>query len=313
VPLQTAARRAEADFAAATVEAVDPQARTVTASDGQRFAYDALVVAVGAEPVPVVANALTWDDRADAEMLGGLLRDVEEGYSRSVAILIPAGPGWPLRGFELALVVALEAKSMGAALQTTIVRAAPEPLADLGPRFAESIEGELEQAGVAVRAADDFRVERARTPSVVLQPSGERIDVDRILALPALRGRGLPGLPADDDGFVEVDEQCRVRGLDGVWAVGDATAFPVKSGGFAAQQADVAAGDIAAAAGAEVEPRAFDPGAEDLGGLPAAHALREWLVGREADDELTMNVPIDAVPVLTYLQRDLAAGWRGNA
>jgi hypothetical protein len=36
-------------------------------------------------------------------------------------------------------------------------------------------------------------------------------------------------------------------------------------------------------------------------------------VGREADDELTMNVPIDAVPVLTYLQRDLAAGWRGNA
>ena len=54
----------------------------MTTSDGHRLEYDALVLAVGAEPMPAVANVLTWDDRADAEMLGGLLRDVEEGYSR---------------------------------------------------------------------------------------------------------------------------------------------------------------------------------------------------------------------------------------
>ena len=52
----------------------------MTTSDGQRLEYESLVLAVGAEIVPPVANVLTWDDRADVEMLGGLLRDVEEGY-----------------------------------------------------------------------------------------------------------------------------------------------------------------------------------------------------------------------------------------
>jgi sulfide:quinone oxidoreductase len=313
IPLPTAARAAGADFVAATVEAVDPGSRLLTTSDGQRLEYDALVLAVGAEATPVVANVLTWDDRSDSEMLGGLIRDIEEGYSRRVAILIPPGPGWPLRGYEVALFLTLEAKAMGAEIHTTIVRPEPDPLAELGPHATARIARELEQAGIAVLAADGFEVERGHTSGVVLHPSDERIEAQRILALPVLRGRRVPGVPTDDAGFIDVDEHCRVRGLEGVWAVGDATAFPVKSGGFAAEQADVAATDIAAAAGVEVGPRAFDPGREDLAGLPAARALTEWLVGRDADDDLTMNLPIDAVPVLTYLARDLAAGWRGSA
>ena len=40
---------------------------------------------------------------------------------------------------------------------------------------------------------------------------------------------------------------------DGVWTAGDCTYFSVKSGGFAAEQADVAA-----AAGASVQERPFD-------------------------------------------------------
>jgi sulfide:quinone oxidoreductase len=51
----------------------------------------------------------------------------------------------------------------------------------------------------------------------------------------------------------------RVAGIDGVWAAGDGIAFPVKFGGLAAEQADAAAADIAADAGAAVERTPFRP------------------------------------------------------
>jgi hypothetical protein len=103
-----------------------------------------------------------------------------------------------------------------------------------------------------------------------------------------------------------------VTGLSGVWAVGDATDFPLKSGGVATEQADVAAESIAAAAGITIDPRAFDPARGDLGGLPAGRFLNEWIGGID-DDNNTLDLPLTAgIPVLTYLQRDLAAGWRGH-
>ena len=51
-----------------------------------------------------------------------------------------------------------------------------------------------------------------------------------------------------------VDEHAAVAGLEDVYAVGDATSFPIKQGGLATQQADAAAAAIAAAAGAPVRP-----------------------------------------------------------
>ena len=310
LPLREAADEAGAAFFAATVEAVDTEAGAVITSDGHRLEYDALVLAVGAEAMPAVANVLTWDDRSDAEILGGLLRDVEEGYSRSLAIVIPPGPGWPLRGYELALFITLQASGMGVDVQTTIVTPEPAPLALLGPRAVASMANELQLAEVAVVSAAHVDVERAHTSTVLLEPSGQRLEVDRVLALPVLRGRRVSGVPADAAGFIAVDEHCRVPGVRGVWAAGDGTAFPLKSGGFAAEQADVAAEDIAAAAGVAIEPRAFDPSREELAGLPAGRFLKAWIA--ETDEgALTTDLPATQVPLLTYLQRDLAAGWRG--
>ena len=50
-----------------------------------------------------------------------------------------------------------------------------------------------------------------------------------------------------------------VHGLDGVYAAGDATSYPIKHGGIAAQQADVVAATIAARAGVGVEPEPLRP------------------------------------------------------
>ena len=47
--------------------------------------------------------------------------------------------------------------------------------------------------------------------------------------------------PADRDGFIHTDRHGGVPGMDGVFAAGDATTFPIKQGGLAAQQADAVA------------------------------------------------------------------------
>jgi sulfide:quinone oxidoreductase len=313
VPMTQAADQAGADLLAGTLESVDPEHKVVKTSDGTQVEYDALLLAVGATPVAVVPNAITWDDRADSEIMGGLMQDIDEGYGHSLAVVIPPGPGWPLRGYELALLIAIQAKSMSADHQTTLVTPQPAPLDVLGPRAAESVANELEKAGVAVVSANSVEMERGHTTTLVLHPSGQRIEVGRVLALPALRGRPIPGIPTDEDGFIVVDEHCRALGLDGVWAAGDGTAFPLKSGGFAVEQADVAARDIAATAGAAVETRPFDPHArEELAGLPAGRFLNAQ-IAMDDDEGLTTALESTDVPLLTYLARDLSAGWRGES
>ena len=66
----------------------------------------------------------------------------------------------------------------------------------------------------------------------------------------ARRGTAAGGRPARwRSGFVPVDEHGRVSGMQRVFAAGDVTTFPIKQGGIAAQQADVAAEAIAAELG----------------------------------------------------------------
>jgi sulfide:quinone oxidoreductase len=66
-------------------------------------------------------------------------------------------------------------------------------------------------------------------------------------------------VPADQDGFIPIDDHARVYDVDDVYGAGDGTNFPIKQGGLATQQADAAAEDIAAALGAELEPQPFRP------------------------------------------------------
>ena len=89
--------------------------------------------------------------------------------------------------------------------------------------------------------------------------AGGSIEADVVIALPEPRGPEVPGLPVDPSGFVPVDRFGRVAGAPSVWAAGDMTARPLKQGGLAIQQADVAARSIAAWAGAPVEPQPYEP------------------------------------------------------
>jgi sulfide:quinone oxidoreductase len=91
-----------------------------------------------------------------------------------------------------------------------------------------------------------------------LVPSGS-VRAERAVTLPRLHGQHVAGLPTDHEGFLPTDRHGLVRGTEDVYAAGDATAFPVKHGGIAIQQASAVAEAIAARLGAPIRPEPFRP------------------------------------------------------
>ena len=82
-------------------------------TDGRRIGYDALLVAVGAGSEPAYSRSITWTPELDHEVFGGLLADLEEGYAKRVAFVVPADVAWPLPAYELAMMTAWDARDMG--------------------------------------------------------------------------------------------------------------------------------------------------------------------------------------------------------
>ena len=85
------------------------------------------------------------------------------------------------------------------------------------------------------------------------------MDADEVVALPAMDGPAIAGLPKDDGGFIPIDQHARVRGVEDVYAAGDGTNFPIKQGGLGTQQADAAAAHIAHRLGAAITVQPFHP------------------------------------------------------
>jgi len=114
----------------------------------------------------------------------------------------------------------------------------------------------LHEAGIVFRGSSTAAFVHGE---LKLRPGGVRVRPGRVVALALLEGPQIAGLPSDAQGFIPVTELGEVRGLDGVYAAGDATAYPIKHGGVAAQQADVVAAAIAARAGLTGDPQPLQP------------------------------------------------------
>lgn len=257
-PLARVAEDLRLDLERSALATVDPEARLARTSAGAELRYDALLVAVGASREPAYEHALTFRGQEDGERAHGMVQDLEGGYLRRIAFVVPPGNAWSLPLYEVALMTASRAKEMGLDdAELTVVTPEESPLAVFGMQASDEVARLLRDAGVAVETNTHAAIERAG--EVQLRPGGKRLECDRIVALPRIVGRAVEGLPADENGFVPIDEHARVPGVDGVWAAGDGTAFPVKQGGIACQQADAAASDIAHLAGADVQPEPFRP------------------------------------------------------
>ena len=236
---------------------VDRSARLAHTEGGERIAYDALVVALGANPRPRYEHALTIDDRRLDEALHGLIQDVDEGYVHSIAFVAPSLIAWPLPLYELALMTAARAKEMGVALAVTILTPERAPLAIFGAAASSAVSRLLEQAKIEMISSAECEIPSAG--KVVIGRGDRALQVDRVIALPQLEAPAIRGIPLGDHGFIPVDPSGLVPDAGPIYAAGDATEFPVKHGGIAAEQADAAARSIAALAGAPVAPEPFDP------------------------------------------------------
>jgi sulfide:quinone oxidoreductase len=226
-----------------SVTGVRAEAREIDTRDGPPVSYDALLLALGARPQPPPAGAIPFAGPRDVLAVRAAIAALEPGRRHAIAFLATAATAWTLPLYELALMTAVHGRRRGLDLAIELVTAEPAPLGIFGREASAAVARRLEQAGIRLRTG-----------------AAPEAEADLTIALPRLAGPDVRGLPCEPGGFVPVDRYGRVRGADHVWAVGDMTARPLKQGGLAAQQADVAAADIAAlVGGADVRVRPYNP------------------------------------------------------
>ncbi|HEX2413403.1 MAG TPA: FAD-dependent oxidoreductase [Solirubrobacteraceae bacterium] len=236
---------------------VDPGARLVLTRDEDRVAYDLLVVATGARSRPAVPGAVTFRGPMSAGLVEQAVARVAERPDLRLAFVAPPGVRWLLPLYELAMLSATELRDRGIPEPDIVVATAEhEPLEVFGAAASEAVRRMLDRGGVqlvtSAAAASAFE-------GAVRLASGELLPADVVVALPEIVGPGIGGLPRDDHGFIPVDEHGYVQGCGDVFAAGDVTAYPLKHGGLAAQQADAVAESIAARLGAIGMPEPFRP------------------------------------------------------
>ena len=234
---------------------VAPGDRRVLTDEGETIAYDALLIAVGAVKHPPYSHALAFGRPGAEELMHGLVQDLEAGYVRSIAFVVPDGASWPVPLYELALMSAERAYAMGQDPELTLVTPEQAPLALFGPETSRALAARLARARIAL--VTGVHADVPRTGLVELRSGEDPLSVDRVVTLPEFHGPRVQGLPSDARGFLPVDRHGRVAGVADVYAAGDATSAPIKQGGLACQQADAAAETIAARAGAAIEPQPY--------------------------------------------------------
>jgi NADH:ubiquinone reductase (H+-translocating) len=247
VPLREELDRA--DTRLGRVVAVDPernevQILTVDQRD-ETLRYDQLILAPGSVsrvlPVPGLAeHALGFKTLADAIALRNrLLLNLEIAESlpddetrREYLTVVFVGAGYAgLEGIaELqdyaADVIDRYPRCRMAGMRFVLVEAQERVMMEIPAPLAEFATRELRGRGMEIRTHTMLSEmdERSATLS-----TGERIPTRMLCWTAGVRPAPLVdrlGMPLNQDGRIEVEPSMRVRGLDNVWAIGDAAAVP---------------------------------------------------------------------------------------
>src|SRR3954452_10809920 len=141
----------DANWIKDTLAWVDRDAQVAHTGGGENLRYDALLIAVGARQLEAFEHVRTFRDAEADETYQGVVQDIEEGYSKSVAFLLPDGPVYPLPLYELALMTAERAYSMGIdELEISLVTPEVSPMAIFGRAASDAVASRLERARITV-------------------------------------------------------------------------------------------------------------------------------------------------------------------
>jgi NADH:ubiquinone reductase (H+-translocating) len=262
-----------------TVTAHDPAARTVELrtrdGDVERLPYDQLLLALGSVsrvlPVPGLSeHAVGFKSLADAIWLRNHVVETLEAANasddpaRREELLTYVFVGGGYAGLEaLAELQDFAADAMESyprarlhGMRWVLVEATGRVLPEIDAGLAEYALRQLRGRGIDIRLETTLEEVTARSARL---SSGETLATRTVVWTagvaphPSLRRLDLP---LDERGRVPVDEFLRVRGHQGVWAIGDCAAAPDPRGGLcpptaqhAVRQGPIAARNIAAELG----------------------------------------------------------------
>jgi sulfide:quinone oxidoreductase len=295
----------------AEAKAVEPERRVVVTSAGE-LRYDALIMAPGAAlragVVPGLAEALRTGAAFEFYTLPGAsaLHDRLRAFDGGRIVLAVAGIPFkcPAAPYEGALLVADLLAETGAAERGRIDVYTPEPLPMpvAGPAVGESLVRMLAQRGIGFHPKTTVdTIDSARRQ--VTWSGGGRGHFDLLVVIPPHRPPDVvANLEPGPAGWLPVDARTLKTGIDGVWAIGDATQLTLPNGKplpkaavFAEAEASVAADGAARYLGYDIPEPCFSGAGEcyiEVGGRLAAKGEGNFLTAPAP--EVTLYEPSEA-------------------
>jgi len=265
----------------------DPASRTLElrshGGESEKLRYDQFVVSIGSVsrtvPVPGLAqNAIGFKSLADAIWLRNHvvetleMANAAEDPARREELLSYVFVGGGYAGLEaLAELQDFAADAMERyprarlhGMRWILVEATDRVLPEIDQGLADYAVGELRGRGIEIRLGttlDEVTADTARLSTGETVPTRTVVWTAGVRPQPSLRHLALP---LDERGRVRVDEQLRVEGMDGVWAMGDCAAVPDPRGGLAPptaqhgiRQARLVAHNVSASLGGR-SPRRYE-------------------------------------------------------
>jgi len=255
--LAGATREVGADFVLGRVDAVDPDRRRLVLNDGRSIEYTDLILCLGGKRRPAYDGVPNLHGPQMGVHIDSLLRECAEDERGTLALVVPPGITWALPLYEFALMARRRAEELGLQVRLRVYTPGTAPLGVFGVEGSSAAAARLRARNIEVFT--QTRVYQDDDGTLLQMPGRRPIEYSRVVALPAIDGPSVAGVPCDARGFIPTDSFGRVPGLTGVYAVGDGTTFPIKQGGISCGQADAAAEHISMLHGAPLEARPFRP------------------------------------------------------
>lgn len=292
------------EFLQHDVTSIDTEGRRVVTSGGE-LAYDALVVALGAERVPHaipgLAEALESDSGGHYYTLEAAARLRETAGSfrggRACVVVCSLPFTCPAAPYEGAMLLADLWKEKGLVdVQIDVFTPEPAPMPVAGPAVGDAVTGMLREKGIALHPGRQLESVDAGGRRLEFT-EGPAEGYDFLVAIPPHRPPAAVGSLKGPSGWIPIDRRTAKTGTDAVWAIGDVTGIVLangrplpKAGVFAAGEAEAAARSIAGAFGYDAAEPGFD--GEGWCWVEAGDGLAAYASGRffaEPDPEIDLH------------------------